>query len=477
MQIRTSRADVIWSYAGTIVSSVSGFLLLPFLIYYLSGAELGLWYVYQAVGNLVMLFEFGFSPTFSRNFTFCWSGARELTREGCVREEGERDADPELMAHLIGACKLVYRRVALVGLAVLAMPGTLYVLSVTGGLDRSEVLVSWAIFASGVLLNLYFLWYASALRGIGAVAEDSQVMIAARLTQLVATAILLFLGCGLVGAAIGFFLNALMYRIVGSHKFWHARGVPELGLRSIKIDGERVQQLYKMVSYNAFKDGWVMISNYASTQASSLICSSFLGLEEAGTFSIALQFANAIGNMAQVYWTSCTPMLQSAYQRGDRPLVRRTLGLCAAVYVVVSAVLFAGVLVVIYPLLNVFKPGSNFDPLVYCGVTLYMFLFNWCALFASMLANMNTIPYVRAYVVTATAVIVLSAALTNVPGLGVWGLILGLAVPQCAYNVWKWPGETAKRLDSSPMRLLSEGSRALAEKAKSLVSGRRRESK
>lgn len=457
MQIRASRADVLWNYAGTILSSVAGFLLLPFLIYYLSPTELGLWYVYLAVGNLVSLFQFGFSPTFARNFAFCWSGARELTREGCVRTEGESGVDPSLMAHLIMACKHVYRRVALIGFAVLAIPGTLYILSVTGGLDHAEVLASWAVFSAGVLFNVYFLWYESALGGIGAVAASNQVTIAARLAQVIVTAALLFAGFGLLGASIGFFFNALVFRLAGNRRFWRNPEVCRLNLRKVPIDRDRMNQLFKTVSYNAFKDGGVQLANYASTQASSLICSSFLGLAQSGAFSIALQFATAIGNMARAYMTSCTPMLQSAYQRGDRLLVQRTLGLSSAVYILLSLVGFIGVLVVVYPLLNMFGPGSNFDPLVYCGVMAYIFLFNWCALFASMLANMNTVPYVRAYVVTAAVGIALSTVLTSVPFFGAWGLILGLAVPQCAYNVWYWPAETARRVGSTPMRLLSMG--------------------
>lgn len=469
MQIKTSKRDVLWNYAGTIVSMGGNFLILPFLVFFLTGAELGLWYVYIAVGNLVMLFEFGFSPTFSRNFAFCWTGARELIREECIRSEGDQKADPGLMAHLIAACRMVYRRVALVALVILIVPGTLYVLNVAGGLGRTEVLVSWTIFASGVLLNIYFLWYAAALRGIGLVAADNQVTIAARLAQVVLSVILLFFGFGLIGASIGFFANALVYRLIGNWKFWHNSQVEALNLKSVLVDEGRRNRIYKTISYNAFKDGGVQLANYASTQACSLICSSFLGLEQAGAFSIALQFATAIGNLSQALMTSCRPMLQSAYQRGDELLVRRTFGTCVAVYVGLFAVMFIGVLLIAYPLLNIFKPGANFDPLVYFGVSLYMFLFDWCALFASMLANTNTIPYVRAYVISAVAGVALSIGLVNIPGLEAWGLILGSALPQCAYNVWKWPCVAASKVSSTSMSLLRIGIDECLERAKSLL--------
>lgn len=457
MQIKTTRNDVLWNYAGTVVSMVGNFAILPFLIYFLSGEELGLWYVYLAVGNLVMLFEFGFSPTFSRNFAFCWGGATELTREGCVRSDDNSEVNPQLMAYLISTCRMVYRRVSLIALVLLALPGTLFVLSVTGGLDSVEVLVSWAIYSFAVLLNLYFLWYAAALRGIGSVAADNQVMIAARLTQVLMVVALLFAGVGLIGASIGFLSNAAVYRFLGGRKFWHDERIKHFDLKSVHIEKARRRRLYKTISYNAYRDGGVQLANYASTQVSSLICSSFLGLEQAGAFSIALQFATAIGNMSQALMTSCRPMLQSAFQRGDKPLVQRTLGSCAAVYVGLFVIMSLAVLVLIYPLLNIFKPDSNFDPAIYCGVCVYMFLFDWCALFASMLANMNTIPYMKAYVISAVAGIALSILLVNISDSGAWGLILGLAIPQCVYNVWKWPMFTAEKIDTSPIALLNKG--------------------
>jgi O-antigen/teichoic acid export membrane protein len=457
MQIRTTRTDVIWNYAGTIVSAFSSFLLLPFLIFFLNSSELGLWYVYLAIGNLVMLFEFGFTPTFSRNFTFCWSGATELTREGCIRNDCCDGVDAELMAHLIAVCKTVYRRVALIGLVVLLIPGTVYIASIVDGLDITQVFLSWFIFSSAVLLNLYFLWYASALRGIGAIAADNQIMIAAKAIQLLLSIILLFAGYGLIGVALGFLGNALVYRILGSRKFWHDDQIKILNLQSVVVEKNRAKELFKVVSYNAFKDGGVMIANYASTQASSLLCSTFLGLAQAGAFSIALQFATAIGNMARAYMTSCNPMIQSAYRRGDKFLVRKTFSNCVALYVVVSIALYIAVLLLIYPLLNLFKPDSNFDPLIFSGVMAYMFLFNWFSLFGALLSDMNTIPYVNSYVAAAILGVLLSSLLTAFSQMGAWGLILGLALPQCVYNVWKWPRFASEKIDSTPICLLATG--------------------
>lgn len=456
MQIKVSKSDVLWNYAGTIVSMTSNFVLLPFLMAFLSDEMLGLWYVFVAVGNLVMLFEFGFNPTFSRNFAFCWAGARRLAREGRDSEVGD-EADPALLSCLIAACKMVYGRVTLVALAVLAIPGTAYVLHVSAGLDVAEVLASWTVYAAAVLLNLYFLYYAAMLRGIGSIAADNKIKIASKASQLAVTALLLFMGLGLFGAAVGFMVNSVLYRVLGSRAFWGDRRVAAMGVRDTLVDRAEVREVYRTISYNAYKDGAVQVANYAATQASTLICSAMLGLAESGAFSIALQFANAIGNLGLALANSYRPMIQSAYQRGDNGLIRRAAGKGAVVYLAIYVAGYLGVLVVVYPLLAVFKPGSSFSPLVYSGVSLYLLLYNWHSLFASMLCNMNKIPYTGAYIVTSACGLVLSVALIEMGGLGVWGLVLGLALPQLAYNNWKWPQAAAREMDTTVPALLRLG--------------------
>ena len=60
MVVTTRKNDVVWNYVGTLFSMASGFLLLPLLLVFLTDNELGLWYAFVAVGNLSLLFEFGF---------------------------------------------------------------------------------------------------------------------------------------------------------------------------------------------------------------------------------------------------------------------------------------------------------------------------------------------------------------------------------------------------------------------------------
>ena len=460
MKISLTKKDIIWNYIGTLFSMMSNFLLLPFLVAYLSADELGLWYVYIAIGNLVLLFDFGFNPTFARKFAFCWSGAQELRREDRAVADGD-EVNPSLLAHLMAACRMVYLRISLIAVIALAVPGTVYVLSVSGGMETAGVLASWAIYSVGTVINIYYLYYSAMLRGVGAVAADNRIKVVTRALQIAVSVLFLFFGWGIIGAAVGYLAYVGIYRVLSSRAFWGSQKVSELHLDHEPIDNDRKKEIYSTVSFNAYRDGLVQAANYAATQASSLLCSSFLGLDQAAAFSIALQFATAIGNLSMALMTSSRPMLQSAYQRGDEQTVRLTLGGCSAVYLLMFGLLFLVVLVAAYPILNIFKPESNFDPVVFVGVSAYMLLFDWCALFSSMLANMNAIPYVKAYVISAVAGIALSVALVRGTGMGVWALILGPLVIQALYNGWKWPSYACRELGTSVPLLLFYGFRNL----------------
>lgn len=456
MRITTSRSDVLWNYFGVIVSMGSNFVLLPFLVAFLTEEMLGLWYVFVAVGNLVMLFEFGFNPTFSRNFAFCWAGARHLVKEGRDPDVAKR-ADPALLSCLVAACKMVYGRVTIVALIVLALPGTAYVVYISQGLNMVEVVASWAVYAVAVLLNLYYLYYSAMLRGIGAIAADNKIKVASKLSQLFVTVLLFFMGLGLFSAAIGFTVNSVLYRVLGSTIFWNDQRVMAMRIRDYRPDRSEVLEVYKTVSYNAYKDGAVQIANYAATQAGTLICSAMLGLVESGAFSIAMQIANAVGNFGLALSNSYRPMIQAAYQRGDNEVICRAAGKGAVAYLVVYLVGYVVVSAAIYPLLAFFKPDASFNFVIYSGVSLYVLLYNWHSLFASLLCNMNTIPYAVPYIVTSAVGVALSAVLVGVAGLGAGGLVLGLALPQLAYNNWKWPLVASREMGTTVRDLLRIG--------------------
>lgn len=456
--VSTSRSDVVWSYVGTAVSMASGFVLLPLLMAFLSDDELGLWYVYVAVANLAMLFEFGFNPTFARNIVFVLSGVRRLSSEGRDASSLAEGTDWHLLNVVICSSKVVYAAIALVALLLLSSLGTAYVARITMGMGDPSVWLSWAIFVVSVVVNLFFLYSITVLRGYGDIAGENKAKTFAKLAQLLVSAILLLCGFGLIGAAVGYFVNALLMRgfaiyYLGKHDAIRAGRKAD----GRKVSFSEVKDVLATISHVAWRDGVVRLALYCSTQATSIMSSLFLSLAETGTYSVLLQLATAVYTFASAYPKSFFPSMQSAFADGDLNRQRRIVSSGISAYWILIALGTIGVCLVIMPLLPLFKSEFSVDLPLYLGMTLYLALLQQHSIFCNYVISMNEIPYMRGYLVAAFTGVGLVWLFCSVCGWGAWGIVLGQAFSQAVYNNWRWPRYLCEKLNTRYPALIGAG--------------------
>ena len=85
--IKITKKDVLWSYFAQIFTVASGLITLPLILKLLSAEEIGMNYLMLSLGALVSLFDFGFTPQFSRNIAYVFTGAQVLQKEGVAVTE------------------------------------------------------------------------------------------------------------------------------------------------------------------------------------------------------------------------------------------------------------------------------------------------------------------------------------------------------------------------------------------------------
>ncbi len=457
-RIAVKRGDVVWNYVGTLMSMGSNFLLIPLLVYFLSNEQVGLWYVFVALTGFAQLLEFGFTATLSRNILFVLSGARRLSKQGCDYSSVEPGVDWHLFRVVLRTSKVVYAVMGLVALCVSGVLGTAYVSSVTGGFAIERSLESWCVFVVSIFSNLYFLYCLTFLRGVGDVAGENKAKTLARLAQLVITAVLLFAGLGLLGAAIGYLAYSVVMRMIASVLFGK-HGDVQAGLQAdgTPVSRAEMRSVLSTVSFVAWRDGVVSLAWYGATQATSLLSSAFLGLAETATYSVMLQLASALYNISSAYLRSCFPMFQSAYVSGDREAQRTALERGVSCYVAMYAVGTIGVILVALPILALIRDDFVCDRLLFVGIGVYYFLLNQHSLFCNIIVSMNEIPYFKAYLVSTAAGICLSSVFCGALGMGAWGLVLGQAIPQLLYNNWRWPKYVLDRIGLTYPSALANG--------------------
>lgn len=461
MKIKTTRADVIWNYIGTAVSMISGFMLLPLLMHYLTSKELGLWYVYVAIGNLAMLFEFGFNPTFARNIVYVVSGARELNASGRASRT-QKGIDWHLLNVVIRASQWIYAVIACMVAVLLATVGSLYVAFITTDMNSSSQWFAWILFCVAITLNLYFLYSITILRGYGDVAGENQAKTAGKILQILVSAILLVLGFGLVGAAIGYFVNAVVLRVLALFRMRKHTDI-EGGRKTdtSHTSFAEIKALVGTVSHLAWRDGVVQIALYLSTQAMSIFSSLYLGLAQTGMYSILLQLATAIGTFATAYAKSYFPSMQSAFADDDKKKQQSIVSTGITAFWILMLLGILGTCVVILPILPFFKRGLVISYPLFIVMTVYIGLLQQHSIFCNYIISMNEIPYMSGYVVGAILGVVFVYIFSGLLHMGAWGIILGQAISQIIYNNWKWPVYLCRRLGMRYWSIFSRGSREL----------------
>lgn len=458
MRIALSKKDIAWNYIGLVFRLGVNFFLLPFLLRFLGDDELGLWYVFIAVGSVASLLQLGFAPAVARNFAYCLSGAKDLTRNGVLEAEGDGDVSWGLFANVFFVSRKIYALISGIALVALVTLGTLYVSSVSGeAVAYAEPI--WLLYAVGVFFNLFFTYFESALRGMGRFAEINKSLVLSVLCQLALSGALLWCGFGLVGPVVGYVAQGVAYRLLCSHYFWGFREVSENlgggGMRRLR-DAAWQRRLYKAISPNAYKDGLVMLSNYLVSQSNTLICASFLSLADAGTYSLATQLVNAVANFASVYANSAHPSLQSAFASGDVERERELVAKSSAAYLALYVVCGAGVCLVVMPLVVLIRPSYSLPLPVLVLMLVHYLFWKQSTNFAAFISNRNEVPYIKAFIAFAVAGTALSAALSAL-GLGVWGLIVGQLASQMAFNNWYWVRYVCRWFDCGYVALLREG--------------------
>lgn len=465
MQIKARGTDVLWNYGGLFFRMLGQFIVLPLVLSLLDSAYVGLWYVFLAVNGFIVIFQAGFAPTFARNVAYCWSGARSFRKNGLAAEYGE-GVDFGVMAALLAACRAVYMWIALVCLAAISTLGTLYVVSVSGSLEPATYAAAWALFCLAVFVNVLFSYWESMLRGVGDFVGVNKATILASLAQILSSAAMLLLGCGILSCAVGFFLQGLVFRAFCRRFFFKVDGVAD-GLAGVARPGKgEVKEIRAAISANAYRDTAVSVANYLVTTANTLLCAAFVGLAESSAFSVTLQLINACVNVSAVMLNTYQPSLQSAYANRDVELERDLSGKSMASFALLYGACLVLVVLVGMPLLGVFKPGIDSSPLLTVALGVYFFLWKQQSNCAMLIANTNRIPYMWPFLISAGLGVAVSYLLLNLMGGSIFGLVLGQGLVQLAYNNWKWPHEAAKRLGTTYPRLVAGGFRSLAAMAK-----------
>lgn len=457
MSIKTTKKDIIWSYLSIFVSLFSNIIVLPITIYYLDSETLGLWYVFLSLGGIVTLFDFGFNPTFSRNITYCWSGAEKLKKNG-IFNSNKSEPNYFLLQKVMYACKRIYLIIALSALTILLTLGTIYINYVSRNISGNEKNIAWILYSIAVFLNLYYGYFSSFLRGIGAVDKANKANVVSKILNMLLMFILLFLGYGILAVALAYCLSGFIFRTIAKNYFFNIEGIKaNIKNNKIKFKFKELKEIYITIWPNAWREGLVAVSNYLSNQASTLICSALLTLTEAGIYSVSIQIIGCIVTVSGALYTAYQPELQAAQVSKDINKLKRLMSTAMFVYTILFIIGLIAFISIGIPILNIIKPDTVINIKLIIMVAIYQFLLTQHTYYASYISNSNYVPYVKPFLASSIIGTVFTVILIKVFDCGMWGLVIAPLIVQILYNNWNWPYRVLKSLNINLFEMLVIG--------------------
>lgn len=446
MAVNIGKKDVIWSYLGYFFNLCTNIILMPFILRAVEGNELGLWYTFLSVGTLVNLLDFGFSPTLVRNVTYAWCGAKEIKKEGASDLQGN-EPNYALFFNVLQACKYVSMLIAGIALICMLTVGSAYIGYVAREIPFRVYATAWLFFSAAVFLNIFYNYWTTSLKGIGAVKQSQIAVIISKIVQIVISLFGLYSGYGIIALAVAYLLSEFIMRFIAKRFLFHYENIAEQRKKYVaKIQLNELRSLLLKIWYNAKKTGLVSLGAFVITQGNTMICSAFIGLEATASYGICLQLITVVRGVSQIFFDANQPKMINTKVSGNIEKSKKELSLAMVIYWGVFILVITVLATIGIPLVHLIRSNTPLPLFMVLFMGSYLFLEGTHGLFASYITFSNEVPYVKSSIVSAFFILVGQLFVAIFTDWGIYALMAVQAVVQLCYNNWHWPMIVLKEL-------------------------------
>ena len=445
--MRINKADVIWNYAATILRVASYALLLPFILRTMPAEMVGIWSVFMAINSFAALLDLGFSPSFTRNVTYIFSGIKTLKITGFHSEGTDKTVDYGLLKGIITAMKWFYLRMAVVLLILLGTLGTYYLWSVLKNYKgpQTEIYMAWVVLCVVNIYSIYTQYLDCLLQGRGLVKRSKQIVIIGQSVYLVIAAGFIMAKFGLLAIISAQAISVIIIRILVSRSFFTKEIKEALHNAVPRPKKEVLDAIYP----NAIKIGLTWIGAFVIQKSSILIGSLFLPLEDIASYGITIQLISMIANFSTIYTSTYTPKIVQLRVAKDTGAIKNIY--LKGQLVLLLTYIAGGATIVFLGTWGLALIGSKTQlmPVVLIlTAILISILESNHGMAAGILLTNNEVPFFKASLAAATVTIILLYSMFHFGNLGLWAMVLAPGIAQL-YNNWRWPHELYGQLNIS----------------------------
>ena len=439
--------DIYWNYLATFLKIASSALLLPLILRLMPTEMVGIWTVFMTVAALVVLFDFGFNSSFSRNVTYVFCGVKELKVKGIQNENAENNlVDYSLLKGVIDVMRWFYLRISVILYVLLLTGGSYYIHTIlkTYQGNKIDIYIAWVLLCSINTYNLYTLYYDALLIGKGLIKRSKQIIIVGQTVYLLIAAILILAGFGLIALVSAQVISVIIIRLLSYYSFFTKELKHELDICISRPQKEILQAIYP----NAVKIGFTSLGSFLVTRSSILIGSIYLPLADLAAYGISVQLIMVISALAGIYLSTYYPKI-SKFRVENNKLAIKELYIKGQLLLFITYFI-GGLILILFGSWGIDLIGSKTQlmPKFLLLLTLFVtYLEANHSSAATVLLTKNEVPFLKASLLSGGATVIMLFVLLVYTNLGLWALILAPGMAQGIYQNWKWPYEVSKDLN------------------------------
>ncbi|MGC3977977.1 MAG: O-unit flippase-like protein [Paludibacteraceae bacterium] len=447
-----NRIDILWNYAATFLKIAASALLLPFILKMLSPETIGIWTIFMTVTSFSGLLDFGFSPSFTRNITYIFSGIKKLEVNGYTPIDSTRaEIDFGLLKGTISAMRWFYFRIALILFILLVTAGTYYIsylLKSYSG-NKSEIYISWFILIIINTYNLFTLYYEALLQGKGLVKRQKQIIILGQSVYLIISILLVLLGSGLIAIVSAQAISVIIVRWLSYKSFF----TTEIKDKVNSVVAYSKDSILKIIYPNVLKIGLTSFGGFLVQKSALIIGSFYLTLTDLASYGITIQLLSVLASLSGIYTATYMPKIVQYRVRNDIKSIQYLYR--KGQFILIATFLVGGGFLVLFGQYFLKLIGSQtplLPPLVMSLCLLIVFLENNHAIAGNIILSKNEVPFFKASLLSGAATILLLFLSFKFTNLGILSMIIAPGIAQVAYQNWKWPFVVMKDLKMLPLK-------------------------
>lgn len=448
---RALQSAVIWSAVFNLLRLGSAILLLPLLLRFLSKEELGAYYMFVAIGQFTLVIDFGFSSTIGRFVSYAMSGATRLVAQGVSTTDDAAKPNLKLLWELLFTTRILYRRLALGCIALLAVIGTPFIASIADQTQRvSHTWLAWCLTIVAASAEIYSTWWNIFLASMNRVTASNRILVASYSLKLGLSCVLLLYGGGLMSVPIAAIIASVLLRGVSRRACLNILGASEP-----KDARHAWREHFAVIWPNTWRLGLQSSSRFLATGLFVLICGAALQADRAGQLGISLQIFAMLQSMAMV-WTSVKwPVIGQLRAQQDIPELQRIFW--PRVWLQSLSYLAGAALVVILGPLALEWLGTDKQLIPRAWlivIALNGFFETQFNIWGTLISTENRLPYLWPSVAANIGSLVLALVLLYGTSLKEGAFVLAPLLVGLLFNYWHWPMEGAKSIRTSLTQFL-----------------------